>query len=45
MFFEAIDKDWDKEYLEYFFGVYGNKESSGPITHCMPSPEYPEVVK
>ena len=30
---EAIDKDWDKEYLNYFLSGYGEKELSGPVTH------------
>jgi hypothetical protein len=33
VFQEAIDKDWDREYLDYFLGGYGNKETSGPLTH------------
>lgn len=42
MFFEAIDKDWDSEYMEYFLGGYGNGETSGRITHWM-SIEPPKV--
>lgn len=40
IFYEAIDKDWDAEYMDYFLGGYGNKETSGPLTHWM-LPEAP----
>ena len=41
IFQECIDKDWDKEYLQYFLNGFGIKEVAGPITHWMPSPESP----
>ena len=39
VFEESIDKDWDKEYLDYFLGGYGHKETSGAVTHWMPIPK------
>lgn len=42
IFQECIDKDWDKEYLDYFLSGYGLKEISGPITHWMRIPRLDE---
>lgn len=39
IFMEAIDDDWDEDYLRYFLGGYGTKSIAGPITHWMPPPE------
>jgi hypothetical protein len=41
IFYDAIDKDWDNKYMEYFLGGYGRKERCGRITHWM-KPEAPK---
>lgn len=42
MFEEAIDKDWDNEYLKYFLEGYGRKEVCGPILFWMRKPKIEE---
>ena len=36
IFMKCIDKDWDEEYMNYFIGGYGNKETSGRLVGWMP---------
>jgi len=40
--YEAIDKDWDEEYMKYFLKGYGEGAISGPIILWLRLPQPPK---